>query len=96
VIILPRRVLVPHGDGAIRAYNPQNNFASRTECFKCNTPKDPNAPTVPGDAFPQQAHGGGNFGNDQVRDGDWSCPACNINNFASRVACFKCSAPKPV
>ncbi|GMI27850.1 hypothetical protein TeGR_g11896 [Tetraparma gracilis] len=73
-----------------------NNFASRTECFKCNTPKDPNAPTVPGDAFPQQAHGGGNFGNDQVRDGDWSCPACNINNFASRVACFKCSAPKPV
>lgn len=29
------------------------------------------------------------------REGDWDCPACGIDNYASRVACFKCQAAKP-
>ena len=30
-----------------------------------------------------------------LRRGDWSCPACGENCFASRSECFKCHAPKP-
>ena len=30
-----------------------------------------------------------------ARPGDWMCPSCNNNNFASRTACFRCSTPKP-
>ena len=26
-----------------------------------------------------------------AQPGDWYCTACNAQNFASRVACFKCS-----
>ena len=37
---------------------------------------------------------GGNAGGN-VRPGDWSCPSCGINNFASRIKCFKCGTPKP-
>eukprot|EP00466_Bigelowiella_natans_P016874 jgi/Bigna1/142412/aug1.70_g17120 len=29
------------------------------------------------------------------KHGDWMCPKCNAHNFASRKACFKCSAHKP-
>jgi len=29
-----------------------------------------------------------------IRPGDWACGACNMNNFASRTECFKCSTPK--
>ena len=29
------------------------------------------------------------------RPGDWMCPSCYNNNFASRHSCFRCSAPKP-
>ena len=27
--------------------------------------------------------------------GDWTCPACHINNSASRSVCFKCAAARP-
>ena len=26
---------------------------------------------------------------------DWACPGCGKSNFAKRLACFKCKAPKP-
>jgi len=38
------------------------------------------------------AMGGGN----NTRPGDWMCPSCNVNNFASRTSCFRCGAPKPM
>merc|ERR1719453_244095 len=38
--------------------------------------------------------GGGGGGN--TRPGDWTCPGCNANVFASKNACFKCGAPKPM
>jgi len=31
-----------------------------------------------------------------VRPGDWTCPECGCNVFASKMACFRCSAPKPM
>ena len=37
--------------------------------------------------------GGGNGGD--VRPGDWTCPSCGANVFASKLACFRCSTPKP-
>jgi len=27
--------------------------------------------------------------------GDWTCPACQSNVFASKSACFKCNTPRP-
>jgi hypothetical protein len=27
--------------------------------------------------------------------GDWTCPGCGVNCFASKGACFKCGEPKP-
>ena len=29
-----------------------------------------------------------------VRAGDWTCPSCNVNNFASRTVCFRCQTAK--
>ncbi|RDW72148.1 hypothetical protein BP5796_08182 [Coleophoma crateriformis] len=30
-----------------------------------------------------------------ARQGDWACPSCRFDNFASRSACLKCSFPRP-
>ena len=30
-----------------------------------------------------------------VKPGDWTCPACSANVFASKSRCFKCGAPNP-
>lgn len=29
------------------------------------------------------------------RPGDWTCPECKANVFASKTHCFRCNAPKP-
>lgn len=29
------------------------------------------------------------------RAGDWQCPNCNANVFASKLACYKCRTPRP-
>ena len=34
-------------------------------------------------------------GADGARPGDWACPKCNANVFASKTACYKCGEPKP-
>ena len=39
--------------------------------------------------------GGGGGGGHEARPGDWPCPNCNANCFASRTECFKCGTPKP-
>ena len=39
--------------------------------------------------------GGGGFGSGEVKAGDWQCPSCQANNFASRNVCFRCQTPKP-
>jgi len=37
----------------------------------------------------------GGKGSMEKKPGDWECPSCGANNFASRVECFKCGVPKP-
>lgn len=39
--------------------------------------------------------GGGGDSFNEVKPGDWKCESCGINNFARRMECFKCGAPKP-
>jgi len=38
---------------------------------------------------------GGGGGGGSVRPGDWECPSCFKNVFASKNACFSCGTPKP-
>ena len=38
--------------------------------------------------------GGKGGGSSDTRPGDWECPVCGINVFASKDACFKCGATK--
>jgi hypothetical protein len=39
-----------------------------------------------------RGRGGGRGG---TRPGDWRCPECGYNNFASKTECNSCSAPRP-
>lgn len=34
-------------------------------------------------------------GNNEAKPGDWPCPNCGANVFASKMNCFKCGEPKP-
>mmetsp|Transcript_17621 Transcript_17621/g.28515 ORF Transcript_17621/g.28515 Transcript_17621/m.28515 type:complete len:386 (+) Transcript_17621:214-1371(+) len=81
-----------------------NVFARRNECFKCRTPRPmsggqngwngapaPYMGTPYGMPYmPQQMPPQGN-----TRPGDWTCPECRANVFASRNECYKCRTPKP-
>uniref|UniRef100_A0A0E0DWM1 RanBP2-type domain-containing protein n=1 Tax=Oryza meridionalis TaxID=40149 RepID=A0A0E0DWM1_9ORYZ len=75
-----------------------HNFASRASCFKCGAiVKDLPA-----------GQGGGVTNGDFARAldssavragwkaGDWICarPGCNVHNFASRIECYRCNAPR--
>ncbi|KAI8146123.1 hypothetical protein BJV82DRAFT_655020 [Fennellomyces sp. T-0311] len=63
-------------------------------------PQDRNPP--PGTA-PEGGEGGyggdsgygGGDGGKPAREGDWACPSCGFDNFASRAECFKCSTANP-
>mmetsp|Transcript_1897 Transcript_1897/g.5569 ORF Transcript_1897/g.5569 Transcript_1897/m.5569 type:complete len:153 (+) Transcript_1897:88-546(+) len=47
---------------------------------------------------PPRRSGGGGYGGGgggETRPGDWECPSCRANVFASKDACFKCGEPKP-
>jgi hypothetical protein len=80
-----------------------HNFASKTSCFKCNVPKPENMPEEQapqgggggyGGGAPHGGYGGGGGFQNQRREGDWDCGACSAHNYASRMACYKCNAPK--
>lgn len=88
------------GDWACSNCN-ANVFASRDSCFKCGTPKGPTDGSF-NDYQAQQQHGweqpagkGGGGGRGETRPGDWTCPGCNANVFASKSSCFKCGHQKP-
>ena len=81
------------------------NFARRSVCNRCNTPKPESEWSAPA---PVGAPGGGRGrgGPPQARDGDWtclyaicyslfSCISCGNVNWARRTQCNKCGAPKP-
>lgn len=97
----PRRDWNNEGGYEARAPRPGNwdcpacgcdNFGFRTECFQCGDPR--------GDAPDSQRGRFDRFDNNQSREqslkpGDWMCPECNGHNFARRMDCFKCQAPRP-
>ena len=81
-----------------------NNFASRNSCFKCNEPRagGDGGGYGGGGGYERQGdfssfssgRGGGGGGGYESRPGDWPCPSCSANNFASRNSCFKCNEPR--
>ncbi|KAI9202022.1 uncharacterized protein BJ171DRAFT_516334 [Polychytrium aggregatum] len=60
------------------------NFASRTECMRCRSPR-------PGYQGPPGGRQGGV--SHKILPGDWICQQCNLNNFASRRNCMQCGGP---
>ncbi|KAH7430978.1 hypothetical protein KP509_08G022900, partial [Ceratopteris richardii] len=77
-----------------------HNFASRSNCFKCGSPKDEG-----GGGYDRGSRGGfgrsydsGDVGSGHSgwKSGDWMCTrsGCNEHNFASRTECFRCQAPR--
>ncbi|KAG9459688.1 hypothetical protein H6P81_004196 [Aristolochia fimbriata] len=72
-----------------------HNFASRSSCFKCGAFKDDS--TAAYDAGPRSRttfpFAAGRSG---WKSGDWICSrsGCNEHNFASRMECYRCSAPR--
>ena len=63
------------------------NFASRHQCFKCQSPKpSPGATsaTPAGVTAPV------------TKPGDWMCASCGKSNFAVRTECFGCHKPRAV
>jgi tRNA pseudouridine13 synthase len=46
-------------------------------------------------AASSSSRAGGGRGGPPARPGDWTCPSCGANVFASKSSCFKCRAPKP-
>ncbi|PKI48514.1 hypothetical protein CRG98_031136 [Punica granatum] len=68
-----------------------HNFASRSSCFKCGALKDDSA----GGGFDGELSRSRGFGFSSgggSRSG-WKL-GCNEHNFASRMECFRCNAPR--
>ncbi|KAF7830271.1 zinc finger Ran-binding domain-containing protein 2-like [Senna tora] len=73
-----------------------HNFASRSSCFKCGAPKE-----VDGGGFDiapdiTRLRGGYGSGRPGWKSGDWICTrsGCNEHNFANRIECYRCNAPR--
>ncbi|GMI92853.1 hypothetical protein like AT3G15680 [Hibiscus trionum] len=75
-----------------------HNFASRSSCFKCGAAKDESSggfesdiPRMRGYSFGSASSSRSNW-----KSGDWICArsGCNEHNFASRMECFRCNAPR--
>ncbi|KAL1544686.1 hypothetical protein AAHA92_21507 [Salvia divinorum] len=67
-----------------------HNFASRSTCFTCGAFKVERG--LDSDLSRARALGG----RAAWKSGDWICTryACNEHNFASRMECFRCNAPR--
>ncbi|XP_058067458.1 putative RNA-binding protein involved in heterochromatin assembly [Magnolia sinica] len=67
-----------------------HNFASRLNCFKCGALKDDSDGTY------NAGYYGSTSGGHVWKSGDWMCTrnGCNEHNFASRMECYKCNAPR--
>lgn len=68
-----------------------NVFASKDTCFKCQAPKPVQTYNRGGPGVIGVGLGSGG----DVRPGDWTCPNCSANVFASKNTCFRCHTPKP-
>ncbi|XP_010925244.1 RNA-binding protein involved in heterochromatin assembly dri1 isoform X1 [Elaeis guineensis] len=74
-----------------------HNFASRSSCFKCGAFKEDSAVGGGFEGDVPRSRGFG-FGGGRAawKSGDWICTrsGCNEHNFASRMECFRCNAPR--
>jgi hypothetical protein len=50
---------------------------------------------IGGDGAGVPDDGGWAGGQGVVKKGDWPCPSCHMNVFASKDACFRCNTPNP-
>ena len=67
-----------------------NVFASKTCCFLCNTPNPDGSAAAPlAAAAPFSAAAPIAAAHGDVRPGDWTCPSCNSNVFASKMVSAK-------
>ncbi|KAH8514287.1 hypothetical protein Peur_057890 [Populus x canadensis] len=76
-----------------------HNFASRSSCFKCGVYKEiDSSGGFDSDFSRSRGFGGSTGGGNRSgwKSGDWICTrwGCNEHNFASRMECFKCNAPR--
>ncbi|KAM7253757.1 hypothetical protein ACFE04_031439 [Oxalis oulophora] len=77
-----------------------HNFASRSTCFKCGAFKDMDSVGGCGGGFDSGSartmFGVGGGGRSGWKSGDWICTrlGCNEHNFASRMECYRCNAPR--
>ncbi|XP_057851741.1 uncharacterized protein LOC131061909 isoform X2 [Cryptomeria japonica] len=87
-----------------------HNFASRSSCFKCGSGKEESGGGGGSGFESSGGRGGsrgggfgfgssynaGSGGRSGWKSGDWICgrSGCNEHNFASRMECFRCSAPR--
>jgi len=82
-----------------------NNYASRHKCFQCFAGKGGGGGDGRGikddkgsgdlsiastGDMKDDVYGRTDAG--EIRSGDWPCPGCGVNNFASRQKCFQCGA----
>ncbi|XP_052210213.1 RNA-binding protein involved in heterochromatin assembly dri1-like [Diospyros lotus] len=74
-----------------------HNFASRSSCFKCGAFKEDSSGSFDADTSRGRGFGfGGGGSRSSWKSGDWICTksGCNEHNFASRMECFRCNAPR--
>ncbi|EOD31354.1 hypothetical protein EMIHUDRAFT_231934 [Emiliania huxleyi CCMP1516] len=83
------------GTSRRRESSRSNVFASKTSCFRCNTPKPGTGGGYGYGGMGGGMGGGYGMGGGDTRPGDWTCTSCGVNVFASKNACFRCNAPKP-
>merc|ERR1719476_560939 len=69
-----------------------NVFARNPACRKCGTARPGGAGGF-GGGFGGGCGGGGN--SQEMKPGDWNCPACNDLQFARNAVCRRCNTPKP-
>lgn len=80
--------------GMLGQFGSPKSGAARMQSAEMNEhefPPDMRAPSPDSFAMPQEK-GKGKGGD--IRPGDWTCPNCGINVFASKNACFKCGTRK--
>ncbi|XP_077210964.1 RNA-binding protein involved in heterochromatin assembly dri1-like [Tasmannia lanceolata] len=68
-----------------------HNFANRSSCFKCGAFKDESGLSFDADAPRSKGGFGASW-----KSGDWICArsGCNKHNFANRMECYRCNAPR--
>ncbi|XP_042424506.1 zinc finger Ran-binding domain-containing protein 2-like [Zingiber officinale] len=74
-----------------------HNYANRPSCFKCGASKDDSASAIASSwGFRCDTASGAANCSSSWKSGDWICSrlGCNEHNYARRMECFRCNAPR--